>query len=79
MKKLAALCAVVLVLCFNTRLLEGARMLCESNECPEDHCCLEGKHKLGKLHQVLEAQCYVETSLTAVLLKSLTPVLGHGL
>jgi hypothetical protein len=35
------------------------------------------KYKFAKLHQVLEAQCYVETSLTAVLLKCLKPVLKH--
>jgi hypothetical protein len=77
MKRLAALCAVALVLCFNACLLEGARMRCEDNECPEDHCCLSGKHKHWKLHQVLEARRYIEISLTVLLLKSSPPVLRH--
>ncbi|PNF17779.1 hypothetical protein B7P43_G06906 [Cryptotermes secundus] len=58
MKKLAALCAVVLVLCFNTFLLEGARMHCESNECPEDHCCLEvGEDYICTKLQTLNQEC----------------------
>lgn len=58
MKMLAALCAVVLVLCCNACLLEGASMFCETNECPVDHCCLEvGEDSVCAKLQTLNQEC----------------------
>ncbi|XP_069679665.1 uncharacterized protein [Periplaneta americana] len=46
MKLYRALLAVLLVVGIRVAVLHAARMRCENNECPENHCCLSVGKKL---------------------------------